>query len=244
MKSILALLSLVAAATLSFAKVSETIDQTFPIAANGTLELSNVNGSVDIQVWDKNEIHVVAEKSASDDEALKRITVEFDAAPDRLKVNTRYEKKWFGSSNGDVRYSLKVPASLAKIKAHTVNSGINAEGLQGRLSLETVNGSIHVAGARSELFLETVNGTIKAKMDALPAGVDVQLKTVNGSCELSVPSDISARLDASAVNGRVRCDLPIVIESSRRSSLKGTIGAGASSIRLRSVNGSLTVSKL
>lgn len=243
MKSILAFLSLFAA-TLSFAKVNETVTQTFPIAPNGALELSNVNGAVDVQVWDKNEINVVAEKSASDEDTLKLITIDFDASPDKVKISTRYEKRWFGSSNGEVRYTLKVPAGLAKIKVNTVNAGINAEGLRGRLSMETVNGSIHVAGARSDIALETVNGRIDAKMDELPSGAEVLLKTVNGSCELFVPSTTSAKLDASAVNGRVRCSLPIVIESSRRSSLKGTIGDGASSIRLRSVNGSLSVAKL
>src|SRR5690349_17577317 len=66
----------------------ETIDQTFPLAANGSFTLSNKNGSIELNAWDKNEIRVVADKKMRLDGGawwiarfigLKSNTVETDA---------------------------------------------------------------------------------------------------------------------------------------------------------------------
>ncbi len=57
------LLLAVIGAVPSFA-ISKEFNQTYPLQAGGSLELQNVNGTVDVQGWDRNEIEVHAVKTA------------------------------------------------------------------------------------------------------------------------------------------------------------------------------------
>jgi hypothetical protein len=244
MKTTLALLIAFVFALAAQAKVSETISQTHPFAPNGSIELSNVNGRVEITTWDKNEVSIEAVKTAPDEEYLKRIEVRIDAEPSSLKIATHYEKKWLVWSRGEVSYKLRVPAGVTLKKIETVNADVRISGVRGKVSAGTVNGSVRATDISSNVYLHTVNGSIQAQVDKITDGSHVELKTVNGSCEISIPADSSARVDAGTVNGHVHCALPVVISRSGRSSLHGTIGSGAGSLVLSSVNGGLTITKI
>ncbi|MFA5262915.1 MAG: DUF4097 family beta strand repeat-containing protein [Opitutaceae bacterium] len=244
MKTILALLSALAFTIAAQAKVSETIQQTHPFSPTGSIELSNVNGRVEIAAWDKNEVSIEAVKTAPDDEALKRIEVRIDAGPSSLSIITHHEKKWYGSSRGEVSYKLRVPSGVALKAIETVNSDVTIASVRGKVCAGTVNGSIHASDVSSNVTLHTVNGSIEAQVDKLIVASHIELKTVNGSCEIAIPADSSTRVDASTVNGHVRCDLPIVISRSNRNTLHGTIGSGAGTLVLSSVNGGLSITKI
>jgi len=87
----------------------------------------------------------------------------------------------------------------------------------------------------------TVNGSIEANMQALTSG-DVRLTTVNGSVSAGLPQQINANVDAETVNGRVETDFPVKITgkiSTRH--LRGTIGTGGPTLKLITVNGSITL---
>ncbi len=47
------------------AAYEEIVDQSYPLAAGGSVALENVNGDVSIEVWERNEVRVYAVKSAS-----------------------------------------------------------------------------------------------------------------------------------------------------------------------------------
>jgi DUF4097 and DUF4098 domain-containing protein YvlB len=64
---------------------------------------------------------------------------------------------------------------------------------------------------------------------------------VNGSIVVALPSDSSAALDARALNGEVRTDLPFAGSSAGRREFHGMLGTGGSSMRLRTVNGSIHI---
>lgn len=242
MKSLLALLAL-SLVTFARAHVTETISQTHPVNRDATLELTNVNGSIEIVAWDKNEVSIEAEKKSPSEEDLAQIHVTIEASPSSIKIDTKHERRFFHEAKGDVRYRLKVPASLELRNIHSVNSKIDIKGIEGPIHVSTVNGSIDMTGAKNGAHLRTVNGSIDARMAQVRDSDSIELETVNGSCKLRVPQSINAKLDASAVNGHVRCDFPITIERTHRNSIKGNIGSGAAHIKLRSVNGSLTVAE-
>ena len=193
--------------------------------------------------WDKNEVDIEAVKTAPDQEDLDKITVEINASPSSVSIETKHANKWFGNSKGKVTYKIHVPAGLRIKKASCVNSTMTIEGVQGSINASTVNGSLHVTGVRSEIDLHSVNGSVEAKLDSIDIKGDVKLGTVNGSCELSCPENMGAKLDLSTVNGRTKCEFPVTISNSSRHNLKGTIGNGTTDIRMSSVNGSVSISK-
>src|SRR5260370_42237245 len=74
----------------SFA-ISKEFNQSYPLQPGGSLELQNVNGTVDVQGWDRDVIEVHAVKTAKHRESdLERVFIEVDARPDAVSISTRY----------------------------------------------------------------------------------------------------------------------------------------------------------
>ncbi len=238
-------LALLLGATAATAKVTEKFAQTYPLAANGSIQLGNVNGSVEIIAWDKAEVALEAEKSANSAEGLARIHLRIESTDRRLTVKTEYEKQWkfWENMNAQVHYKLMVPAGVALDKIEVVNAGIQVTGVKGSVVLEAVNGNIEAEDLAGAGEFETVNGSIRVAYAALPAGGRVALETVNGSCRLALPGDAAFDLETETVNGRVSCDFPLTLETSGKRELRGSVNGGGTRVTLESVNGSLTVSR-
>jgi len=247
MKSLLCLALASVLTVAASAKVTEKFSQTYPLAADGSIRLENTNGSVEIVAWDKAEVALEAEKSANNEEALARLHLKIDATATRLKIKTEQEKSWkfWDTANAQVHYKLMVPAGVSLDKIDVVNSNIHVAGVKGSVNLDTVNGSIDAKDLAGPGEFETVNGSITVAYATLPAHPDeISLDTVNGSCTLKLPAGASFRLAADTVNGRVSCDFPITLEKSGKHDLRGTVASGGPSVKLDSVNGSLSVAKL
>lgn len=242
--SCLAFAASLALAGFARADVTETITKSFPLTANGTVSVDNVNGDIEIVAWDKDEVAIEAVKKARDDEAMAALIVHFDSQSDRLAVRAEYVKKKFWKSDGrQVRFTLKVPAGATLKRIESVNSNITIEGVRGPVHLDTVNGRIRAHGLAADGRFETVNGGINAAFVSTAAAKRIVLDTVNGGCTLTLPPDAGGKVRASSVNGSISCDIPVTLEKSSRRSLRGTIGDGAAEISLESVNGSLRIAK-
>lgn len=229
--------------TAASAKVTEKFAQTYPLDANGSIQLENVNGSVEIVAWDKNEVALEAEKTARNQEGLDRMSLKIESTNRRLFVKTEYEKKWkfWDNMNAQVHYKLMVPATVALDKIEVVNAGISVIGVKGSVNLDTVNGSIEAEGLAGNGNFETVNGSVRVAYATMPTGGRISLDTVNGTCKLTLPSDAAFDFDADTVNGRINCDFPITLQNSGKREMHGTVNGGGTRVNLESVNGGLTV---
>lgn len=244
--------SLLAAAlvfvTAASAKVTEQFSQTHPLAANGTVSLANLNGDIEVVGWARNEVSIEAEKSARDEDDLKKIEIVVEATADHVSIRTKHHKRddesWWrrhGNTFGAVRYTVRVPAQLLRLKVDAMNSNISTENVRAHVKLETMNGRIRAFGLTGDAELDTMNGRITASFDRLAAGQKVNVDTMNGQCEVFVPADVNARVVASSMNGHVSSELPMTIEKSSRRSLRGSLGKGEGSLSLDSMNGSLSI---
>lgn len=242
----LPLLALVLAfTTAASARVTEKFAHTYPLDAQGSIRLENINGSVEIVAWDKAEVSLEAEKSAKNEEGLKRMNLKITSTPQRLTIKTEYEKIWkfWDNMNAQVHYKLMVPAGASLDKIQVVNANINVTGLKGSVNLDAVNGSIEAEGLAGPTEIETVNGSIKVSYASLAARPAISLDTVNGSCTLTLPADAAFELDADSVNGNIRCDFPITLEKSGRHELRGSVNGGGPKVEMESVNGGLSIER-
>src|SRR5260370_41027923 len=88
--------------------ISKEVNQFYPVQPGGYLELQNVNGTVDVQGWDRNEIEVHAVKTAKQKESdLERVSIEVDAKPDAVSIATRYPQN--EGVEVAVDYTIHVP---------------------------------------------------------------------------------------------------------------------------------------
>ncbi|PTY06177.1 hypothetical protein DB347_12050 [Opitutaceae bacterium EW11] len=224
----------------------ESFSQTGAFDPNGTLSLSNVNGSITVETWDKNEILIEGEKRAKTEDELKRVELKIDLTQKRADIDVHLPKRTgFGSTiRADVVFRIKIPATASIDEIHSVNASVVIEGVHGGVRAENVNGRIRAHNISGNVRLKTVNGSVDASLVKLDGKDEVAVKTVNGGIKLAVPSGASAKLEASVVNGHVDCEIPIKVQghlSHRR--ISGTIGDGAGSIDASTVNGSVQISK-
>ena len=229
----------------------EPFDRSAPFNSTGEISLENVNGSVEIRTWDKNEIRIEGEKNAKTEEELKLIDLTIDTAPDRVGIKVRLPKRsggWFWGSNirAAVRFTLTVPATATLRKINTVNSRVVIDGVRGEVNASTVNGSIEATRLGADARLQTVNGGLTVSFDALVPTQRISLETVNGGITVKLPKNAGVSVDASVVNGGVSCDFPITLSGGgvHRHSLHGAIGGGGASLHASSVNGGIHLREL
>jgi len=242
MKLHLFALSALAACSIAVA-ATETFEKSFPLTADGSFELSNTNGAIDITAWDKSEVRILAEKSARSEETLRKVQIKVSASASSIEVKTEYPKLGGGlfGESPKVRYQIWVPVGTKLKHIQDVNGSIKVSGVHGPVYLQSVNGQVKASGLQDDTRIDLVNGSVEASFDKIPEKAEVQVSTVNGSANLSVPADTSARLEASSVNGSASCELPLSEISRHRSHLSGKLGSGKASIKTSSVNGSVSV---
>jgi DUF4097 and DUF4098 domain-containing protein YvlB len=215
-------------------------------SATGEITLENVNGSVEVRTWDKNEILIEGEKSARTEDELNRIDLKIEVSESRATIKVRLPKRtdsFFSSGNirAAVRFTLTVPATAALAKISTVNSSVSIEGARGRVNASSVNGGVRANGLAGPAKLETVNGAINARFDSVAERQELSFKTVNGQIMVSLPKDAGVQLHGSVVNGSIKCDFPLELgqKDKKARSLSGKIGDGRASLEAETVNGSI-----
>jgi hypothetical protein len=120
--------------TTAAAKADETehFEQTYPLSSNGRVSVSNVNGSIVVEAWDRNEVQVVADKTADSKERLQDVEIRVNAKPDSISVETNYDR-WKSGNNGDrwkngsklgVEYRLMGPRGAVLEEAETAKGSV------------------------------------------------------------------------------------------------------------------------
>lgn len=232
------------------AEVEEEFNATYPLNKDGKVWIENVNGSLTITAWDKEQVQVAAVKKADNKDILGKIEIKIESSEDSFKLETQLPKvkKWlFGGSSqkGQVSYEIMVPAGVEIKKAGSVNGGVSIEGIGGPVHASTVNGALSVKALKDSVDLSAVNGSLKAGFQALPSKGSVKMSTVNGSLELRLPEELNARFSAHTVNGGVESDfdLPVKKNFPVGTNLDAQIGEGGPSIDLSTVNGRISIRK-
>src|SRR5258707_7280550 len=220
---------------------SKEFNQSYPLQPGGSLELQNVNGTVDVQGWDRNEIEVHAVKTAKQKESdLERVSIEVEAKPDAVSVATHYPQN--EGVEVTVDYTIHVPHSARVEHIGTVNGTLRVVGVESVEDLHSVNGNMEVFEAGGSVHAHTTNGNVHLELAHLQDKTGATAETTNGSLVLAVPSDMQANVEARCLNGNFYSELPITMESTQRPrEMHGKLGRGGAPIHLRTVNGGIRV---
>jgi len=232
---------------------TERFEQTYPLSANGKVSVSNVNGSITIDTWDRKEVKLEAVKTADTKEGLSEVEIKIDARADSLTVETNYDnwkrdggnRGWKNYNKRTVEYRLTVPKNAVLDEIETVNGSVNITNSNNLTKASTVNGQVTATNLRGTAELSTVNGTVEANFDQLQSSSKISLNTVNGQVNLVIPSDANATVKADTVNGSINNDFGLPVRKGQYvgRDLYGKIGSGEVQIRLNSVNGGLNIKR-
>ncbi|MCP4658418.1 MAG: DUF4097 family beta strand repeat protein [bacterium] len=181
------------------------VERRVPAAADGAVEISNIDGSVVVSGWDRDEVEVTGTLGRNVEE------LRVESHGNRVEIEVELPRHSRHQGGASAHLEVHVPRR-ARVEVETVSAEISAEDIEGSLEFESVSGSISVAGRPAAVSAETVSGLIEVEADTARTSAE----TVSGSITL-----IGARgdVEASAVTGNVtvksaqdveRADLEVV----------------------------------
>lgn len=235
-------LVLFALATSANAQVNEEFHRTVPLSGTGRVSIDNINGNVTITGWNRNEVQIDAIKKARDQQRLNEARIEVETSGDSVRIKTRYPEHHTNNNPATVTYELHVPNSARLDGINLVNGSLEVSAVTGEVEASLVNGntSIHDLSGRAEL--SSVNGSINAYYKSLQNVGSIQMKTVNGSLRLGLPSSPNADVSVSTMNGGITTDFPLQVEGKFIGKhIDGRLGSGGTHIEISSVNGSVHI---
>lgn len=228
------------------ADARDTWSRTYTIDKNGEVNITNVNGRVEVEGVDGSTVSVDAERIARGAteqiarDLLPKIAINERSTPELVQIETgRMQGIWIGASF-EVRYHVKVPRNVA-VRASTVNGGVRLRGLDGRVVAHTTNGGVTASALSGALEARTVNGGVSADFSAIGSH-DISLSTVNGGVHISVPPSAKATVNATWVNGGFSPNgVHFEVRDSGKRHFEGLLNGGGTPINLNTVNGGIHI---
>src|ERR1051325_3296953 len=226
--------------------VRQEIRQSYELTPGARVELSGLNGAVNIETSDSNKAEVFIERTAATQEALDRRKVMIDADANSLRIHGEkgdgsFLARLFGSSAGE-RVTVKLPRQIA-LSAKGVNGAFVTSDIDGAVEISGINGRVQIGSAAGRATFKGINGNMIVGLKKLDSD-GVSLNGINGNIELQLASDVNADFDAHGMNGRVVSDLPNVeIDKTRHGNYSARIGSGGAGISAKGINGNIRFSR-
>jgi hypothetical protein len=237
-------------------KTTET--RTLALASGSVLKVTNVNGFIRMEAWDREELQFTGDfKPSSKDEQVK-VVVETGSHAMEIRAEYPENTGWHLFYRGpECNMTLKVPRRVLP-KLETVNGDVDFRGTQGEADISTVNGRVSVSDlgdalkavtvnggikldrVKGRLSLETVNGAINAsQLDG--RGQGIKMETVNGAIHLQM-AGLKGRLRAENVNGGISFNAKGAEQVEvKKHSVTATFTGSNQGIGLETVNGAITL---
>jgi DUF4097 and DUF4098 domain-containing protein YvlB len=232
-------------------ELREEFHQTYNLSPTGRVSLENINGGVQIKVWDRAAVQVDAIKKAYRKERLAEVRIDVTSTEENIRIKTDYpdQDQNFRSDErrydnpAIVEYTLTVPRKAVLESIELVNGPIDIDGVEGNVKASSINGPLTARGLLGEARLSTVNGPLNATFTQLDESKSISLGSVNGPVTLVIPSNANASIKAGTVHGGISSDFGLKVKHGEYvgHSLDGQIGSGGPRIKLGNVNGGIRI---
>jgi hypothetical protein len=221
--------------------ISQEVTRTFPMRPDGNFELNNVNGTVRIEGWDRDEVEVRAVKTTPDNQSLLNlVAIDIEANTDGVSVSTRYPQQ--EGVEVAVDYVVHVPRHVQLNHVNNINGTVRIFRSEALGELHTVNGNIEVYESSGNLHAHTTNGNVYVELKHPGDERGAFVETTNGSVLLALPVELPAELEARCMNGSFSSELPLIMKGSAQPrTVRGQLGQGGALIHLGTVNGTIRV---
>lgn len=204
-----------------------TIDEHRPVDPQGTIEVINVSGRIEVVGWDKDELAV----TGTIGEGTERVDISTSGTRTTVRVKTKGGGSggWhFGISIGDsheaARLVLHVP-KRSSLSASMVSSDLSVSGIGGAQEIQTVSGDVTTTAQR-DVRVHTVSGdlhlsagpesklleiaTVSGDVHVAGGGGDVNVSTVSGDANLEL--GLLGRAALKTVSGDFRVGLDLTAD--------------------------------
>lgn len=188
-----AAVALLASASVWGSDTPTTFEREVPAQAHGVVEISNVNGTIDVTGADRAVVSVKAELAPDVDH------VEVTSSGDHTVVRVIQRHSGFGHEETHLRVQVPKDSSL---EVSGVSANVTTAGVLGAQRLKTVSGDITAEIGASEIEVKSVSGSLKLRGKGQPSKLHVS--TVSGDLELK---HAAGDLEATTVSGEATVEL-------------------------------------
>jgi len=131
------------------------------------------------------------------------------------------------------------------VVANTGDGSVKLEGVTGRVDVNTGDGSVRIAGAPTALKAHTGDGSVALSLAAGTAiKEDWEITTGDGGVTVQLPGSVNAELHASTGDGAIDAgDFGLRTDDDNRHDLRGRLGTGGATLKVRTGDGGITISK-
>jgi DUF4097 and DUF4098 domain-containing protein YvlB len=205
------------------------VDEHRPLKADGRLVISNVAGIIEVEAWNKNEVHLTGHLG----EDVEKLEITGDDKS--LRIEVKVPRHSVGSQEMDSDLRLKVPAGV-RLKASGVSSDVRVRGIKGEADLDSVSGDVVLEAASSRVRAHSVSGEVTVRA---PNAAEADVETVSGDLSVTARGEIGAKsvsgdihveavdvkeLKAESVSGDVILDIKLVKDAEvRAETLSGDV---------------------
>ena len=253
------------------AHAGEAIDKRAPADAAGSVEVSNVAGTVSVSGWDRNEVEVTGELG----EGVERLEFTTADKVTRIKVvlpdrsydveDTDLIVKVPAGSRVSVSGNLSTTAGREDVECKTVSGDVRVEGSgqKGMLTITTVSGDASALRVAGEVNANTVSGdlvlglgeTQRSRLRSTSGDVVLatrlvpdsrfDVESISGDVRVSLHGTVDAEFDVSSFSGEIsNCFGPKPVSTSEYApgqELRFREGQGTARIRIKTLNGDVNL---
>jgi hypothetical protein len=191
------------------AVLEQRVEQKFVVDSDVTVSIENKDGSIRIQAADILEVQIQATKKAYGQDRLKSISVQVQATPKNVSIETVLTLKNglfdLGDKSGAVDYVVTVPKAARITQVHSKSGIVLLDGLVGGNAVVHVeNGWLVAHNCFLNLDLNLANGRLEMSYDRWDATrFHAKLTSPEGDIRVNFPHDASLSIQAQTVKGRI-----------------------------------------
>ena len=225
--------------------VCEVREYTVP-AAGATMTVdATPNGGIVVEGSSRSDIVVqarVVATAASEDEA-RAIAARIQVVATATRVEADGPRNLGRREGWHVSYRLAVPTNTP-LSLKSTNGGLSVDGVNSRVDLTTTNGGVKLSRMAGDVEGRTTNGGIEVDLEGTGwDGNGLDLQTTNGGVHLMIPAQYNAHLETGTTNGSVKIDFPVMVQGTRARSFSTDLGSGGATLRVRTSNGGVRITK-
>ena len=211
----------------------------------GQLSVKGTNGGIEVIGEDRTDIAIEARITAdgSSQQEAKSLIQQVKIITSGVIHAEGPQTSIWSRNRWSVNYRLLVPRRLSA-DLHTENGGIDLSHLDGVLMAQTTNGGLVLSDLAGDVHATTVNGGVQLQLSGSRwQGTGLFAQSTNGGISAKAPDHYSAHLVAETEHGGISVDFPITVQGTIRNQLDTNLGQGGPTIRVKTVNGGVSLEK-
>jgi DUF4097 and DUF4098 domain-containing protein YvlB len=151
--------------------------------------------------------------------------------------------------DASVNFEVRVPANADYNfdSIGSVSGGVEVTGVRGNIRAESVSGSVVLTDVGGTIKASSVSGSVNAQIARIDSPGELRFSSVSGSVTVKAPITINADIDMSSVSGSLQTDFPIEVQKEQfgpGQHARARLGSGASTLRLSTVSGKVTLTRM